>query len=186
MKSHVTGFDVLSGIVLLFLAGCSALATPDLPAPTTPPGKTDANMPNPAAVFCKEKGFQLQTRNAADGSQSAVCVFPDGSECDEWAFFRGECGAGTVVPVTENKAVEACKIVVARDTGIDASQITLFSLEKITWPNSCLGIQAPGEVCLSVETPGFRVILTAGTNHYTFHTDLTGENIRREIAGTHP
>lgn len=24
-----------------------------------------------------------------------VCVFPDGSECDEWAFFRGECGPGS-------------------------------------------------------------------------------------------
>jgi hypothetical protein len=21
-----------------------------------------------------------------------VCIFPDGSECDEWAYFRGECG----------------------------------------------------------------------------------------------
>jgi hypothetical protein len=21
-----------------------------------------------------------------------MCIFPDGSECDEWAYFRGECG----------------------------------------------------------------------------------------------
>ncbi len=29
---------------------------------------------------------------AADGSQNGICVFPDGSECDEWAYFRGQCG----------------------------------------------------------------------------------------------
>ncbi|MBU1866793.1 MAG: DUF333 domain-containing protein, partial [Actinobacteria bacterium] len=29
-----------------------------------------------------------------DGGTYGVCVFPDGSECDEWAFFRGECEPG--------------------------------------------------------------------------------------------
>ena len=30
----------------------------------------------------------------AQGGQSGMCVFPDGSQCDEWAFFRGECQPG--------------------------------------------------------------------------------------------
>ena len=50
-----------------------------------------ANMPNPTSVFCEENGGTLEIRTAEDGSQAGVCVFPDGSECDEWAFFRGEC-----------------------------------------------------------------------------------------------
>lgn len=25
------------------------------------------------------------------GNTYGICIFPDGSECDEWAFFRGEC-----------------------------------------------------------------------------------------------
>jgi putative hemolysin len=49
-------------------------------------------LPNPAAVYCQEQGYRYEIRTAADGSQSGVCIFPDGSECDEWAFFRGECG----------------------------------------------------------------------------------------------
>lgn len=38
-------------------------------------------LPNPASVCCEEHG-----------SQYGVCVFPNGSECDEWAFYRGEWG----------------------------------------------------------------------------------------------
>ncbi len=49
-------------------------------------------MPNPASVYCEQNGNKLEIRTAADGSQNGVCVFPDGSTCDEWAYYRGECG----------------------------------------------------------------------------------------------
>ena len=49
-------------------------------------------MPNPASVYCTQQGNKLEIRTAADGSQSGICVFPDGSTCDEWAYYRGECG----------------------------------------------------------------------------------------------
>jgi len=45
-----------------------------------------AGVPNPAAVYCQERGGNLQT----DGSVSN-CVFSDVT-CEEWAFYRGECG----------------------------------------------------------------------------------------------
>ena len=51
-----------------------------------------ANLPNPASVHCEQQGYKLEIVTAADGSQNGICVFPDGSECDEWAYFRGECG----------------------------------------------------------------------------------------------
>ena len=49
-------------------------------------------MPNPASVYCEAQGNKLEIRTSADGSQSGMCIFPDGSECDEWAYFRRECG----------------------------------------------------------------------------------------------
>ena len=63
-------------ILLMTLAAC-----------TTP----QVNMPNPASVYCKQQGNTLEIRTAADGSQNGICVFPNGSTCDEWAYFRGEC-----------------------------------------------------------------------------------------------
>lgn len=53
----------------------------------------EGNLPNPASVYCEENGGKLEIRTGDDG-EYGVCVFPDGSECDEWAYFRGECEPG--------------------------------------------------------------------------------------------
>ncbi len=67
------------------------ISTPTTVAPTTiPTVTTEANMPNPASVYCEEQGGTVEIRENEAG-QYGVCVFPDGGECDEWAFFRGEC-----------------------------------------------------------------------------------------------
>jgi len=74
--------------------------------PTPAPVSTNTpqlNMPNPASAFCVEQGFKSEIRTAADGSQSGVCIFPDGSECDEWAYFRGECDL--ILPTTQTPVV---------------------------------------------------------------------------------
>ena len=77
-------------LVLMALTACTSFRVQksessgtDMPQP---------NMPNPASLYCEQNGNSLEIRTAEDGSQSGVCVFPDGSICDEWAYFRGECG----------------------------------------------------------------------------------------------
>ena len=54
----------------------------------------ESQLPNPASVYCEEQGGTSEIVTAADGSQSGVCHFTDGSVCDEWAFFRGDCAPG--------------------------------------------------------------------------------------------
>jgi putative hemolysin len=49
---------------------------------------------NPASVYCEDQGGRSEIVNNPDGSQGGDCVFPDGSKCDEWAFFRKECVSG--------------------------------------------------------------------------------------------
>ena len=51
----------------------------------------DTTIANPASVFCAQNGGTLSIITAADGSQSGLCVFPNGSKCDEWAYYREEC-----------------------------------------------------------------------------------------------
>jgi len=81
--------SMLSGI-LLALTACTTLQV-QAPQPAAT-GIPPANMPNPASVYCEQQGNKLELRTAADGSQNGICVFPDGSICDEWAYFRAECG----------------------------------------------------------------------------------------------
>ena len=80
--------------ILMALTACTA------PQPQT-------GIPNPASVYCEQKGNTLEIRTAADGSQSGVCVFPDGSTCDEWAYYRGECSPAAQASSTPAIAVEA-------------------------------------------------------------------------------
>lgn len=63
-------------------------------APQPSPAPTQADLPNPAAVFCEEQGGRLEIRTDDSGGQRGFCLFAGGSECEEWAYFRGECQAG--------------------------------------------------------------------------------------------
>jgi putative hemolysin len=85
-------------LLCTILTGCTTFQVQT----ATDTGATDiplVNMPNPASVYCEQHGNTLEIRTADDGSQSGVCVFPDGNTCDEWAYFQGECGiAATVTP----------------------------------------------------------------------------------------
>jgi putative hemolysin len=74
-------FMLLGGIILaaLLLASCAAATE-------------GAQLANPAAVYCSEQGYTVEIRTDAEGGQYGVCIFPDGRECDTWAFYRGECG----------------------------------------------------------------------------------------------
>lgn len=51
---------------------------------------TGAELANPASVYCDEQGGTVDLREG-EGGTAGFCVFADGSECEEWAYFRGEC-----------------------------------------------------------------------------------------------
>lgn len=53
--------------------------------------KSDSGLANPASVYCVEQGGTVEIRTDEAGNQAGVCVFDTGRECDEWAFYRGEC-----------------------------------------------------------------------------------------------
>ena len=59
----------------------------------------NAELANPAAVYCQGQGYTVELRTDEDGAYG-VCIFPDGTECEEWAFYRGECGPGGAVRAT--------------------------------------------------------------------------------------
>jgi len=87
-------------MILTILTACTALPTQGMPDTVTT-DKPQANMPNPASVYCEQNGNKLEIVTAADGSQSGRCIFPDGSACDEWVYYRGECGPAVVVSTIE-------------------------------------------------------------------------------------
>jgi putative hemolysin len=94
-----------SMIILITLTACTVphAQNPEPTATVKPP----LSMPNPASVYCEQNGYTLEIRTTADGSQSGVCIFPDGSACDEWAYYRGQCGPAAQKSPTPVMTAEA-------------------------------------------------------------------------------
>jgi putative hemolysin len=82
---------VVLALGLLCFCGC---------CPQTP---DDGELANPAAANCEGQGYTVKLRTDENGAYG-VCIFPDGTDCEEWAFYRGECGPGEEVGVTDAPA----------------------------------------------------------------------------------
>lgn len=193
---EIKPYPLLMILGLFFWSACTMEATPlGTPVPTKAPTISSLTIANPAAAFCQQKGYRDEIITNSDGSQAGVCVFNDGSQCDDWAFLRGECGPGTKTPgapaltpapalatpsTSENQAVEAARLSLTNRLNIALSDVKLATLERVTWNDTCLGLADPTEVCTQVETPGFKITLMVGSTNFIFHTDLTGTNIRLE------
>ena len=85
---------VVGALVVVFLIGAVLCTLLSAPVRSSEPEPGEAGLPNPASAYCEEQGGQVEIRTDAGGGQYGVCIFADGSECDEWAFYRGECSPG--------------------------------------------------------------------------------------------
>ena len=96
MNSRLLRTVVLSVLILLVaLLAVVACSTPENTPTSTPESTPQVEIANPAAAYCVEQGYKNEIRTDADGNQYGVCIMDDGTECDERAFYRGECGPGS-------------------------------------------------------------------------------------------
>jgi putative hemolysin len=73
---------VLSLVAVAAVAAC-ADSSKD-PQPSAEDERGSVGVPNPAADYCEKIGYTL--------TADSKCVFPDGTSCEEWSFYRGSCG----------------------------------------------------------------------------------------------
>ncbi|MFH0970636.1 MAG: DUF333 domain-containing protein [Candidatus Diapherotrites archaeon] len=53
---------------------------------------TNNQIANPASVNCINQGGTLNIITDEEGAQQGMCTLPNGKTCEEWAYYRGECG----------------------------------------------------------------------------------------------
>ena len=66
----------------------------------------------------------------------------------------------------------------AAEMNADPASIQVISVDEVEWRNSCLGVDKPGEMCLDVITPGFRVLLDVDGQVVAVHTNQAATAMR--------
>lgn len=126
----------------VFVAGCSQptavsptpAATAVQTSPQRPPTPV-AGLANPASIYCIEQGGQLEIQSTESG-QIGVCRFSDGTVCEEWAFFRGECRPGerydpSQVTPTEAAADPLSEVFAAMRASLPANAFAQFAAQPL-------------------------------------------------------
>ena len=85
-------------VMTLLLSGCSLFPAKDADIVST-------KKSNPASDNCVDRGGTLEIRENAEGGKFGVCIFEDGSECEEWAYFHGLCKPGEQEEVEDSSDV---------------------------------------------------------------------------------
>jgi len=65
---------------VLMISGCSS----------SDENSDQSELANPASVYCEQQGGTVDIRTDDSGGQIGYCVFSDGTEVEEWAYYRGE------------------------------------------------------------------------------------------------
>ena len=79
---------IVALLAIATLAGCNKTSVEN--------PEQNAQIANPASVYCEENGGTLKIETAEDWSQAWICMFEDGSYCEERAYKNGECQPGDI------------------------------------------------------------------------------------------
>lgn len=128
---------ILSTLFMLIcvIVSASCGSQPSSPTP-------EANLPNPASVYCEEHGGRLDL-------STGICTFPDGSQCDEWAYVRGECQPGDSL-VTPNP--EATSIALPTSTEVLSDRWSIYLHETAGF-----SFQVPPGASVDLDQNGYTV-----------------------------
>ncbi len=72
---------------------------------------------------------------------------------------------------------EKVKSYILQNFNVNESQINILQIQDVEWPDSCLGISQPDQMCLQVITPGYRIIVEVQGKKIILHANRDGSRI---------
>lgn len=139
-------------------------------------------------VLLEANGRQFEARTDRDAQQ--VRIAPDGiplatavitstaPQVDPNLIAPTEVPTSTSVEVPLNSpAVQAAVAALATQLSMDAQSIKVVSVEEVEWPDGCLGLAKPDQMCTQVIVAGYRVMLEASGVQYEARTSLNGRQV---------
>lgn len=94
---------------------------------------------------------------------------------------------GQIAPPPSGGEINEIHVIKAREMLAAAfqrpvSEIAFIEARPQTWPDGCLGLAEPEEICTEAEVPGYLVVLAINEQRYAIRTDEEGDVLRSESA----
>lgn len=86
-------------------------------------------------------------------------------------------GAGLASPEAD-AAAAAARAALAQRLGLEPAAVEVVEVARAEWPDACLGLPAPDELCAQMLVPGYRVLLRAEGGTHEARTDLAARTVR--------
>jgi len=83
------------GMILAIIIGMAFVFAGPVQAPERLGSLSNSDL---AEAFCTERNNTYEVRGNSDGSETGVCIFPDGTVCDGWEYYTGNCTAAAMFP----------------------------------------------------------------------------------------
>ena len=72
---------------------------------------------------------------------------------------------------TATRMVQKAREHLMKKFNVSNDQITVFSVQRVTWPDASLGCPQPENLYAQVLTPGFQIMFEASGKTFSYHTD---------------
>jgi hypothetical protein len=117
----------------------------------------------------------LEELGHGETEEGTVDMFQLRSDGKEWEVLARSGGSWVT---WEPLALDEARRSLSRRLGAPEAQVSIREVERVEWPNACLGAGGNEEICAEVITPGFRIVLEARGQEHVYHSDLQGK-VRR-------
>lgn len=124
-------------------------------------------------VMMSAAGQTYEVRTSLDGEQIRFAGEVGGSGG------KGAPGVGgPEAGVADTPVVAAAREFLAGELKVSPDSLILMLSEPVQWPDSCLGVARPEEMCATVITPGYRVVFESEGMQYQVNTNRDGSALR--------
>ena len=119
-------------------------------------------------------GFLMLSVAACAASHDASVGVPNGSPdkpetTAEPTYLQG------IQKMNKQQQIAHCKRDMAEKLQIDESEITVASVQAVTWRSGAMGCPKPGMMYTQALVPGMLIMLNAGDQSYRYHASTDGE-----------
>lgn len=93
---------------------------------------------------------------------------------------------GAFDDVSVPPAAQAAQMALAQQLQLPLEAVEILAVEPVDWPDGCLGLAGPEELCTQAIVPGYLVTLRAQEQFHKFRTNLAGTAVRQEPLVVNP